>query len=580
MGQLRDGLLLQHGGLGVGVGVLQLSQQRLVGLRGLLRRGSVLLRRLLRRFFVQLHADVPAGGVGAHGQHHLAAAAQRLCVGVVEHGGHDPVQHAAGADAALRPGLHAAGKIAHLAHQRQALPRAGHQYVEYAHLLGDALPPPAQRDGAGLDGLVHRGLVRVAVVQRKSPLAVAPDVADAVAVLAPVVAGAEARAQPRADDDGELQPLGLVHRHDAHHVVVLGKGGHVLLAVAAGGRGDAAQEVAQAQARRVVLGGALGQGAQVGGAHAALGQRGKPHEQPRLLQHGRAQRGQAVLLRQAAHALQLHGKAARLFAQRFVGAVGRVARQAEPHAAVLVPAVGASAVQADLRQLLRVKIAHAVQRAQQVHVLQRVVHRPEVVHHLQNLGGLVEIAAAARVDGDAVPGKHLHVLRQHRQHGPSQHHDVAKARGAFGAVGVVDGRAHQAAHQPRHRLDLAADGLAVLLVAAALAVDELEDGGRAVGGVLPAGMQRGVLVVVHAGGLLRHAARKDAVDGREHVPCRAEVAVERDELPARARLVAPLLGQEQRRVALAEAVDGLLDVADVEHVVPPADARQNRLLHQ
>lgn len=140
--ELRDGLLLPHGGLGMGVDVRQLAQDLRVrrGVEQGLQVHLAVLRRLgLLR--AQGPSDLPPGGVRLPARGQAVRLAQGAGIRMRQERGHQEVQRAGGVLRALRPGVQVLFQAGDLAHERQAVLRTRHEHVEDAHLLGEALPP-------------------------------------------------------------------------------------------------------------------------------------------------------------------------------------------------------------------------------------------------------------------------------------------------------------------------------------------------------------------------------------------------------------------------------------------------------
>ncbi len=96
-------------------------------------------------------------------------------------------------------------------------------------------------------------------------------------------------------------------------------------------------------------------------------------------------------------------------------------------------------------------------------------------------------------------------------------------------------------------------------------------------GISPARPHYTAARIVEAAAFRGHDLRKYGVHEIKHSVSRAEVARQSQRASA-APFEAVVLFREEKRLTAAEAVDGLLDVADEEHVLP-ASAGYNFLLH-
>ena len=191
--------------------------------------------------------------------------------------------------------------------------------------------------------------------------------------------------------------------------------------------------------------------------------------------------------------------------------------------------------------------------------------------------GRVEVARrAVGIGGQPLREQH----RQHRREGrrlrPRQNREVAIAQRGVLAHHLTDAAGDE---QPlplggAHLGDGFVDRLA-LLRGALEQVDLHRLAG--VGGV-EARVQPRERVVLDLGVAAGHGALEYGVDEFEHGRLRAEVARQRQQLPAVARAEAGILFDEQPRLGHAEPVDRLLDVADHEQIVRPRHARDDGLL--
>ena len=409
-------------------------------------------------------------------------------------------------------------------------------------------------------------------------------------VAAPALA--EGRAQVEADDYRELQPLGLVHAHYAHHVVALaqsGRRGHVL--TGAPELLHILQKAVQAAVLRVlILGRALAQQAQVGLPLQPSGQRAHVHIVARLVQQQPCKLAQRQRARVALPCVQAAQEVAHARAQRGLGALAalRVALQRLGKAAL-----GRGG--AHRAQVGRVKAEHGrVHHAQQVKVAQAVVYH---AHQLQQLPDLKRIEVAAGgigIGGYALAQQHLQRLGRQRLHRAGEHHYVARLhRAQLARLAVQHGRADKLLYQLRGHARLALLAGELLQLVLFLGVLPLPGFGLLVAQyvqfnrrvVLQRGQarpQRGAVVVVYLILLAVHHAREHAVYEVQHIGARAEVAVEvyAQRVRALAARKAVVLGHEYGRVGLAEAVDALLDVAHHEARAGRRDQVQYALLHQ
>ena len=147
--------------------------------------------------------------------------------------------------------------------------------------------------------------------------------------------GALEPAARRHEDDRKLEPLGLVHRHDAHDVVALV--GHLRLGRLrlAAGRGRAPQPIgerAQIAAARLELARLLDQAHQVGHALLAVGRRGQDGHEIAVVDDGLRARRRAQAIGDAAAAREARAEALEPVALGRRQRLGQRALRVEQHA--------------------------------------------------------------------------------------------------------------------------------------------------------------------------------------------------------------------------------------------------------
>ena len=129
---------------------------------------------------------------------------------------HDPVQRAAGQKRELPCGVpQPAGPLAVAdgTHQQQPLFGPGQQHVENAQFLRQALPVHSVLNGRAGQGVAPGAQLRVEMEHANAQIPVAQH-----GIL--VFLQSNAGAHQRAEHHPEFQSLGMVHRHQPHHVVV------------------------------------------------------------------------------------------------------------------------------------------------------------------------------------------------------------------------------------------------------------------------------------------------------------------------------------------------------------------------
>ena len=203
-----------------------------------------------------------------------------------------------------------------------------------------------------------------------------------------------------------------------------------------------------------------------------------------------------------------------------------------------------------------------------------------------DLGGLQQIAARARVAGDAALLQRSLVHARHDRGRAHEDNNIRRARGAQRAVLRYKRAAVQKLRDARgDELGLRAGLVAGIVVRGGQVKAVQLDLGAPLLREARAGDEGFGLRIVELARLFFHDEGKDVVGSLQDLCARAEI-LRQQEL---ARLAGGLCAahgiggvflQEDRGVGQTEAVDRLLDVADEEKVLPfPADGLENTLLH-
>ena len=245
--------------------------------------------------------------------------------------------------------------------------------------------------------------------------------------------------------------------------------------------------------------------------------------------------------------------------------------------------------EADIRQLLVRDAAHvAFQRGGERNILRAVVEILQYGEHRLYLGIVAYVDLGGGGDGDAAADELAHDAPRLFRLSAGEHDDVAEAHFSLPARrGVGAAAADFGEHDVRNQRALGV--LLVLLqteprgdrIYAPLGALRLLLFGHELEAHLAPRLRRAARLhhrggsVIDRADLLRHRRGKEGVDGIEDVFTAAEIAVQGERPPI---LCQPrVLFGEEARAAPAEAVDGLLRVADHEHVFA-RDEGQNALL--
>ena len=244
----------------------------------------------------------------------------------------------------------------------------------------------------------------------------------------------------------------------------------------------------------------------------------------------------------------------------------------------------------DERQLVRREAeAGRAQRRDQRDVLVGVVQHGKQVHERGDLIGAEIVLPLHRRDRDAPIQQRQPEGAAHTVGVAQQDGNIAVARVARHAVhghGGVGG--DQLLDLPGHKGGLAGKppGGRALVRGAGGRLHQQQLRLRALSGIVRRGKaQRGGIVIRHVSQRPGHAGAKHRVGGIDDLPAGAEVLPQQD-APGLALggpvivQVVPVFFVENLRVRQAEAVDGLLDVAHHEQVLPaPGQGAEDRVLH-
>ena len=233
--------------------------------------------------------------------------------------------------------------------------------------------------------------------------------------------------------------------------------------------------------------------------------------------------------------------------------------------------------EADLRKLLQREARHAgAQRADHLYILKLVVHQPQKREREGHLEGVEIARKPLGVGGDTFGEQHRQHRGRRRALGAGEDGDVAVAQAGF--------LGHEPADAAGNPLGLAAGAADLLqrLVGFAARVGGLIEyvdlGDGRVVRPLKASVEAGEVVVDDFRIAAGHRAGKDGVDKADHRAGGAEVARQGQKAASLAAPVALVAGEEEARLGEAEAVDGLLDVADGEEVIPARNGGDERFL--
>ena len=374
------------------------------------------------------------------------------------------------------------------------------------------------------------------------------------------------------DDHGKLQPLGLVHGHDADDVLLIAQGLGGPAVIRAGAQVCALQEIIQGAA----LGSLLRQQAQVGLPGSAVLRRAGGVVDAGFVQQQADEDVQGHPAAEEAPAVESGKQVGGFDADRRVRCGG------SSHEDLVIGRRGRRVADPDGRQLLGAEAeAGNAADGHQREVLVRVVDHPEQVHHILDLAQVVILRVRVRIEGNAGLAEGVRVDGGVGGRVAQQDHDVPVPVAGPGRQRRI-ALLHQGPDPLGNKagFPLGACGDALLLPRILVGRDQQPQLRFRAGGRFRAGAQGGAVVIFDLQRLAVHDHGEDLVDGVEDVPGGAEVLLQQD-LTLRAAWFngkTLVLVHEQRRLGLAKAVDALLDVADHEELVPPVQRLDDLLL--
>ena len=281
-----------------------------------------------------------------------------------------------------------------MTHQHQLVLRARHRHIEQPRALAHLLAHPLIADGEGQRGFARGAGLAGYVFQRHAQLRVRAQGGG------PVAQG-QALPQPQHKHHGELQPLGFVYRHHAHHVLPWGHhAGPAPIPAEEGCFGFLQKPV---QVALPVLLRVVGHGAQqpkVALPFATAALRAVKGVQPAAVQKVPQIHAQAAAAQQKPLLLKARQHAARLRGKRRVAARAARERVVKRHA--LFRCAKANVAQLRVRQLKH----RPAQRGQQAQVVHRVVQQAQAAERLRHLGRVQRARAALHLRGDAAFAQH------------------------------------------------------------------------------------------------------------------------------------------------------------------------------